>query len=87
MSTRSLIEINHDYLMQLLSSGELVAYVRSLANCRGPETPIGVTYHGERHHSDPPFMSYQEQRDTERHLERLREGKRVVTKKKTEPLK
>lgn len=64
MSTRTLIEINHDYVEDLLGDPEKIKKLRlSLSMGCGDSYPLptGVTFLGMRHHSDPPFMPYEEQ--------------------------
>lgn len=84
MSIRTLIEINHDYLTDVLEDPARLARLR-LALSMGPgddyPLPQGVTVLGQRHHSDPPFMTYQEQADMRHAVERLRAGKRLVIRK------
>jgi hypothetical protein len=83
MSQRTLIEINHDYLLDILDSPAKMKQLRlALSMGCGDHYPLpsGVTFLGMRHHSDPPFMPYEEQNDMRHAIERLRAGKRVVSK-------
>lgn len=85
MSTRSLLEINHDFLVDILDNPEKVKQLRLALSVGGYgrdyPLPTGIKFLGARHHSDPEFMSYGDQLDIQRAYDRLRAGKRVVRKK------
>ena len=53
MSTRTVIEINHDHLADLVRSPErLIQYLRDLQGSGKPEFLPGVRLLGQRHHSE-----------------------------------
>lgn len=54
MSTRTIIEINHDYLGQLTEGNlaQVVSFIVSLMSAGDPYVPQGITMLGQRHHSE-----------------------------------
>lgn len=62
MSTRTIIEINHDYLRRIADDPEkLIAFVRRLGASRGEAekiAPYGIKVLTERHHSEEMKLQF-----------------------------
>ena len=56
MSTRTIIEVNHDYLHDLLKYPEevqaFIAALKSSSSWAEAHTPSGIRILGQRHHSE-----------------------------------
>lgn len=60
MSTRTLIEINHDYLIDILDSPEKMAKLRLALSMGGGERypfPAGVKMLSQRHHTETFYLA------------------------------
>lgn len=62
MSTRTIIEINHDYLHRIADDTEkLIAFVRRLGASRGEAekiAPYGIKVLAERHHTEEMRLQF-----------------------------
>lgn len=57
MSTRTIIEINHDFLTDLANRPSAIqSWLESLRSAMPLPNPAGITMLGDRHHSEPLVM-------------------------------